>query len=76
LQAVRQYQDRVWPPGTLYEPGLEELAYREAVVYEDLNATPNTDIPQASVMRVWVGLSHPKMEALKRAHEEETKEEE
>ncbi|KAJ5408030.1 hypothetical protein N7509_001913 [Penicillium cosmopolitanum] len=71
LQAVRQYQGQLWPPGTIHRPSLEELAYREFVMCGDPNANPSDNNPQTWVMRVWVGLSHPKMEALKRAHEEE-----
>jgi hypothetical protein len=67
LQAVRQYQGQLWPPGTIHQPSLEELAYREFVMCGDSDAKT----PQVWVMRVWVGLSHPKMEAPKRAHEEE-----
>ncbi|KAJ5974266.1 hypothetical protein N7481_011476 [Penicillium waksmanii] len=71
LQAVRQYQGQLWPPGTIHGPSLEELAYREFVICDDSPVNPRGKNPQAWVMRVWVGLSHPKMEALKRAHEEE-----
>lgn len=68
LQAVRQYQGQIWPPGTIYVPSLQELAYRELVMCDDSNANPSINALQASVMRIWVGLSHPKMEALKQAH--------
>ncbi|CAI7577742.1 unnamed protein product [Penicillium pancosmium] len=71
LQAVRQYQGQLWPPCTIHRPSLEELAYREFVMCGDRNANTSGKNPQTWVMRVWVGLSHPKMEALKRAYDEE-----
>jgi len=70
VRAVHRYHSQVWPPGTLRGLDLEVLAYREMVTIDDRKLGPDVTILEPSVLRQWVGLKHPQMEALKRAREE------
>lgn len=71
VRAVHRYHSHVWPPGHLRESDLEVLAYREMVTIDDRRLGPDVTILELSLLRQWVGLKLPQMEALKRTREEE-----
>ena len=71
MRAVQRYHSQVWPVGTLQWSDLEELAYSEVVTIDGTKLGPDGTVLEPLVFRQWVGLEHPKMEALRRVSEEE-----